>query len=71
MSQKKSECRPADAERLKRNFSYFLHMYRTASWEKIRFASNAVIEYHFNNHEYCEDWCPVLRRRERIEKGDI
>jgi hypothetical protein len=71
MSQKKSECRPADAERLKRNFSYFLHMYRTAPWEKFRHNSNAVIEHHFNNHDYCEEWCPVLKRRERIKKGEI
>jgi hypothetical protein len=71
LSQKKSECRPGDAERLKRNFAYFLHMYRAAPWEKFRHMSNAVVEHHFNNHEYCEEWCPVLKRRERIRKGEI
>jgi hypothetical protein len=71
MSQGKSECRPADAERLKKNFAYFLHMYRTAPWEKFRHMSNAVVEHHFNNHEYCEEWCPVLKRKERIRNGEI
>jgi hypothetical protein len=33
--------------------------------------SNAVVEHHFNNHDYCEEWCPVLKRRERIRKGEI
>jgi hypothetical protein len=32
--------------------------------------SNAVIEHHFNNHKYCEEWCPVLKR-EWIRKGEI
>jgi hypothetical protein len=56
---------------MKQNFWYFLHMYRTAPWKKFRHALNAVIEHHFNNHEYCEEWCPVLKRRERINKGEI
>jgi hypothetical protein len=71
MSQKKSECRPGDAERLKRNLAYFLHMCRTAPWEKFRHMSNAIVEHHLYNHEYCKEWCPVLKRRERIRSTTI
>jgi hypothetical protein len=41
--------------------AYFLHMYQTGPWEKFCHMSNAVIEQHFNNHEYCKDWCPVFK----------
>jgi hypothetical protein len=33
--------------------------------------SNAFVEHHFNNHKYCKEWCPVLKRRERLRKGEI
>eukprot|EP00978_Attheya_sp_CCMP212_P020783 scaffold60025_cov35-Attheya_sp.AAC.1 len=29
-------------------------------------ASKAVLEHHFNNHEFCGDWCPAKRG---IKKG--
>jgi hypothetical protein len=71
LQKRKSKCQPGDAERLKRNFAYFLHMYRTAPCERFRHMLNAVIENHFNSHKYCKEWCPVLKRRERIRKGEI
>ncbi len=71
VKREKSECRPADAKRMKRNFLYFLHMYRSATLETFMHASNAVIEHHFNNHEVCEVWFPILNRSERLHPSEI
>jgi hypothetical protein len=61
LSQKRkseSTCTYNDAERMKRNFSYFIHMYHTQPFPLFMKASKAVLQHHFNNHEFCDDWCP-------------
>jgi hypothetical protein len=50
-----------DAERMKRNFSYFVHMYHGEPFPVFQRASQAVLEHHFNNHEFCDDWCPATK----------
>jgi hypothetical protein len=59
-----------DAERMKRNFSYFIHMYHIQPFPLIMRASKAVLEHHFNNHKFCDEWCPLKKwsEEERIWK---
>jgi hypothetical protein len=64
-------CTPNDAERMKRNFAYFLHMYRQESFQQFKKAAKAVLEHHFNNHEFCGEWCPANRWREDEKKLKI
>ena len=46
-----------DAERLKTNHGYFLKFYRHKPFDVFAHRSKAVIEHHFNNHEFCGEWC--------------
>jgi hypothetical protein len=59
LSRKITQCTANDAERMKRNFAYFLHMYRKHPFHEFQKAGQAVLEHHFNNHELCGDWCPA------------
>jgi hypothetical protein len=63
-----TSCTTNDAERMKRNFSYFIHMYRHASFKEFKKAAKAVLEHHFNNHEFCGDWCPANRWKDDEKK---
>jgi hypothetical protein len=31
------------------------------TFDELMTASKAVLEHHFNNHEFCGDWCPAKR----------
>jgi hypothetical protein len=46
-----------DAERLKTNHGYFLSMYCRCPFDEFKRRSNAIVEHHFNNHEFCGLWC--------------
>ena len=51
-------------------FDYMIQTYRDGTISQIKIASLAVIEYLFDNHEYCNSrWCRptrILEIRERI-----
>jgi hypothetical protein len=59
--QKISICTMVDAYRLKRNFGYWLMSYHTEPFDIFKARSKAVVEHHFNNHTYCEDWCSMKK----------
>ena len=67
---KRSEtcCTNNDAERMKRNFAYFLHMYRHETFANFKVAAKAVLEHHFNNHEFCGEWCPAKKWKDDEKK---
>ena len=66
-SQKDSLCTKVDAERLKRNFGYCLHLYHDRPFDEFKKSVECVVEHHFNNHENCGDWCSA-RKWEGQEK---
>ena len=55
-----------DAERIKVNFGYFLKLYSTKSIEEMMRRSKAILEHHFNNHEFCGKWCKWSTENESI-----
>jgi hypothetical protein len=67
---KRSEtsCTSNDAERMKRNFAYFIHMYRHDTFKAFKKNAQAVLEHHFNNHEFCGEWCPANQWQEDEKK---
>jgi hypothetical protein len=57
-----------DCTRLGKNFGYMVRTLKRrpeAEWEG---AGRAVIEHHFDNHEFCGEWCP--RKRQGQEERD-
>ncbi len=62
-----TSCTKADAEPLKRNFAYFIHMYHGERFEKFQWHAKAVMEHHFNNHEFCDKWCPGKNGRKKTK----
>jgi hypothetical protein len=62
MGVKKSECEKSDAERLKRNLSFCIRTNVQKTFDEFKTAMNAVLEHHFDCHEYCDaEWCAHLR----------
>jgi hypothetical protein len=64
----KSECKAADAERLKRNLTYALHQYKGEDFETFKQMIWAVLYHHFNVHDTCGDWCRYLQNKENPEE---
>jgi hypothetical protein len=67
-------CTPNNAEGMKRNFAYFIQMYRHDSFSDFKKAAKAVLEHHFNNHKFCGKWCPANKWKEdekKFEKSEI
>jgi hypothetical protein len=54
-----------DVNRLEKNFGYMARTVRNRSEEEFEAAGKAVIEQHFDNHEYCEAWCIRKRQTEQ------
>ena len=50
-------CTKIDAERMKRRMSWTLRLHCGGTYAEFKTAVHAVLEHHFNNHEYCGDWC--------------
>jgi hypothetical protein len=44
-----TNCTSNNAERMKRDFAYMIHMYQHGSFAKFKVAAKAVLEHHFNN----------------------
>jgi hypothetical protein len=60
-----------DAERIKRNFNFWCHLYWNETKEMFKWHSNAVIEHHFNDHRWCSlVWCVSLNT-ELAEKKKV
>ena len=56
---------PMDATRLGKNFGYMIRSLHRLPEEKHEDAAKAVLEHHFDNHQYCGEWC---RRRLQSEE---
>jgi hypothetical protein len=50
-------CTKVDAERMKRRLSWTLRLHCFGTYEEFQTAVLAVLEHHFNNHQFCGDWC--------------
>ena len=63
---KLSECigTTHDAERLKRNLSYAIRGNCDKTIDDLTTAVKSVLEHHFNNHEFCGDWCQCKGKTE-------
>jgi hypothetical protein len=50
-------CTKVDAERMKRRLSWTLRLHCLGTYDEFKVAVRAVLEHHFNNHEFCGAWC--------------
>jgi hypothetical protein len=51
-------CTKVDAERIKRRLSWTLRLHCLFGiYEQFQTAVLAVLEHHFNNHQFCGNWC--------------
>ena len=57
-----------DAYRLKRNFAYWLLSYHSKDFSTFQEKSSAVGEHHFDNHEFCDDWC-AMKKADATQKA--
>jgi hypothetical protein len=64
LAKKNSETCKGDADRLSRNLSYMMAQYAPTqgtdphyTFENFVNAGKASFEHHWNNHQYCGDWC--------------
>ena len=55
-----------DCTRLQKNFGYMARTLKNRAESKFVDAGQAVIEHHFNNHQYCGEWC--FRRRQTLQQ---
>jgi hypothetical protein len=52
-------CTKVDAERMKRRLSWTLRLHCFGMYHEFETAVRAILEHHFNNHQYCGDWCKL------------
>lgn len=57
-----------DATRLGKNYGYMIRTLHRIPLEKYEDAGKAVLEHHFDNHEYCGPWCPRKRQSDAVRK---
>jgi hypothetical protein len=57
-----------DCTRLGKNFGYMVRTLKRRPEEEWEARGRAVIEHHFDNHEFCGEWCP--RKRQGQEERD-
>jgi hypothetical protein len=50
-----------DATRLGKNFSYMIRQLPRLQEDQYEACGKAVLEHHFDNHEFCGPWCPRKR----------
>jgi hypothetical protein len=46
-----------DTTRISKNFAYFVRILKDRPVHEYVDGSNAVLAHHFDNHQYCGDWC--------------
>jgi hypothetical protein len=54
-------CTKVDAERMKRRLSWTLRLHCHGTYEEFKTAVLAVLEHHFDNHEFGGDWCQFAK----------
>jgi hypothetical protein len=57
-----------DATRLGKNYGYMIRTLHRIPVDQYEDAGKAVIEHHFDNHDYCGPWCPRKRETEAERK---
>ena len=55
-----------DVQRINKNYGHFLKQMRKLNDEERESAGKAVLEHHFDNHEFCRAWC--VRKRKTPEE---
>jgi hypothetical protein len=55
-----------EVTRIGKNYGYMIRSLKRLTEDKFLVAGKAVIEHHFDNHEYCGGWCP--RKRLTVEE---
>jgi hypothetical protein len=53
-----------DVTRLGKNYGYMIRGLKRTTEDKYVDAAKAVVEHHYDNHEYCGQWCPRKRLTE-------
>jgi hypothetical protein len=56
-----SEATIVDALRIKKYWGYMIKQNRKKELEELVILSEAVVDHHFNCHDFCGDWCPVKK----------
>eukprot|EP00978_Attheya_sp_CCMP212_P026795 scaffold88833_cov40-Attheya_sp.AAC.1 len=54
-------CTEGDIMKHSMYWGYAVKQNATKTLDELMIAIKAVLEHHFNNHEFCGGWCPVLR----------
>jgi hypothetical protein len=61
-----------DSTRIGKNFAYMARTLKERPCEEFVDAAKAVLEHHFDNHQYCGDWCKrkheTQAQRDRVVK---
>jgi hypothetical protein len=57
-------CTKMDAEWMKHRLSWTLRLHSSGTYEQFKKAVVAVLEHHFDNHDYCADWCKARKGTE-------
>jgi hypothetical protein len=57
-----------DATRLGKNYGYMIRALHRIPVDKYEDAGKAVLEHHFDNHDYCGPWCPRKRQTDEVRK---
>jgi hypothetical protein len=60
-----------DCSRLQKNFGYMARTLKAKDEGDFEAAGKAVIEHHFDNHEFCGVWCPRKRMTELQRNASI
>jgi hypothetical protein len=56
-----------DVGRIRKNYGYMIRLLKRLDEDKYLDAGKAVLEHHFDNHQYCGGWCP----RKRLTKEQL
>ena len=54
-------CTDRDILKINTYWGFMVKQNATKPFDELVTASKAVVEHHFNNHEFCGQWCPVKR----------
>jgi hypothetical protein len=57
-----------DATQLGKNYGYMIRTLHKLPVDKYEDAGKAVLEHHFDNHDYCGPWCPRKCETEEVRK---
>ncbi len=46
----------------------FIHMFWHEPFKEFKKGVKAALEHHFNNHEFCGEWCPAKKWKDDERK---